>query len=389
MKQNKGFPVLILLGSVAVVALGVWFRTRQPVQNVSPSPNPLAAQSTNATPVNSTANPAAYHTNPAAPAESPVQQIAASFMSSPDARTARQLHAEFRATLASMPKNMAVAEIRRILESKQDGPTHLGFKVAGNGLLDEAPTLRTFLLDQLARLDAAAAAEYSKIILASMDSADEWAVALRNLARGDSSPGASALLEQKTIELLRHVEWQQNPSVGFLEAFDVAVYLGGTSLLPSLTDLVSRQDNPAIAHAAYLALDRLIINNPAATLSALQADMSLMQGREMTRANYFARADVRDPQQRLVLESYLLSPQIGAAELDAFAGRYPSANFMISNNLLTTSATPDHAALASRDAESQRVLDQWQADPRFANLRPELDKMKMRLAEFVRQAAAR
>src|SRR5439155_5381320 len=141
------------------------------------------------------------------------------------------------------------------------------------------------------------------------------------------------------------------------EAFDVAVYLGGTNLMSPLADLVRRQDNPAVAHAAYLALDRMVINDAGNMLAALEGDPTLMQGREQTRANYFARADVRDLQQRQIVERYLLDSAHGAAELETFAGIFPNANFMISHNLLTQPATPDHAALAGRDAESLRVVE--------------------------------
>ena len=285
-----------------------------------------------------------------------------------------------------MPANEAIAEIRRFLESQADAPTHLGFKVTNSGALDEAPTLRTFLLDEMARLDPSAAAEFAKVILASKDSPDEWAVALRNLARGDASADGRALLEQKTIELLEHEPWQQNPSVGFLEAFDAAVFVGGTKIMPTLAELVRRKDNQAVAHAAFLALDRLTISDPVQTLTALQATSEWMDGREQTRANYFARGDVRDPRQRELLENYLLNPQLGAAELEAFAGVYPNANFMISPNLLTQNHTPERGSLMLRDAESLRIVQEWMADPRFAKQRPALRKMEQRLQEFVQQA---
>jgi hypothetical protein len=210
---------------------------------------------------------------------------------------------------------------------------------------------------------------------------------LRSLARGDTSAEGRALLEQKTGELLRYDAWQQNPTSGYLEAFDAAVYLGGTNLMPALSDLLRRQDNPAVAHAAFLALDRLVINDAVTTLDVLESAPDLMQGRELTRANYFARADVRDPQQRQVLEKYLLDPQIGSEELNTFAGVYPNANFIISANLLTPTPTPDRAALTSRDAESLRLMDDWLVDPRFGRVRPELEKAKVRLEQFVRQAA--
>ncbi len=318
-------------------------------------------------------------------ATSSLQKIYGSLKTAPDAATARRELAELRATLSDMPTTEAVAAIKQFLDSKADADTGLGFKVGKNGLLDDAPTLRTFLLDELARLDTAAAADYSKVILGGMDSPDEWAIALRNLARGDTSDQGHALLEQKTSEMLQYEPWQQNPSTGFLEAFDTAVYLGGTSLMPTLTDLVRQQDNPAVAHASYLALDRLVINNPTATLTALLADPASMQGRELTRANYFARANVGDPQQLQVVENYLLNPQISPAEIDTFTGLFPNANYMISQNLLTQTQTPDSAALVSRDAESLRVVQQWLADPRFASLRPSLEKTEVRLAGYVQQ----
>ena len=297
--------------------------------------------------------------------------------------------ADLHNALATMGKGEAVSAICQFLDSKADTPTHLGFKVAPNGLLDQAPTLRTFLLDELARLDPAAAAAYAKAVLAKQDSPDEWAVALRNLAWGDPSPEGRALLEEKTREMLRYDAWQQAPSAGFLEAFDAAVFLGGTNLAPSLTELVRKQDNPALAHAAYLALDRLVINTPLSLLTALEAQPDLMQGREATRADYFARADVRDPQQRQVLENYLLDPLRSAAELEQFAAVYPNANFMISPNLLTQTQTPDHSALVSRDAAALQAVQEWLADPRFAKLQPSLTTITLRLQQFTVQGPGR
>lgn len=306
------------------------------------------------------------------------------------ARTAEEQTAaleRLRQTLASGATNETVDAIRRVLDTKMDGPTGKGFKVGGKGALVEAPTLRTMLLDQLGQLDPAAAAAYARTILDGSDSADEWAVALRNLARGDASPDARALLSAKMDALLRNTAWQQEASVGYLEAFDTAVYLGGKSLLPPLTDLVRKQDNQAVAHAAFLALDRMVFNQPAETLSELEQHGDWMQGREQTRADYFARANVGDDAQRRIVEAYLLDPTRSAAELQAFAGVFPNANFMISQNLLTDNATLDGAALRQRDLKSLEVVNQWLADPRFQDLRPTLSRMQQRLQGFVSQAA--
>lgn len=293
--------------------------------------------------------------------------------------------ARLREVLQSGNTNEMSLAIRRLLDGKTDAVTGQGFKIGGGGSLIEAPTLRTLLLDQLAVIDPAAAATYARTILNSSTSPDEWAVALRNLARGDTSVEAHTLLETKTGELLRNEAWQREASVGYLEAFDTAVHLGGTTLLPPLTELVSKKDNQAVAHAAFLTLDRLVINQPAQTLAVLNEHPEWMTGREETRANYFARADVGDAVQRQLVESYLLDAARGPAELQAFAGVFPNANFMISHNLLTSNATLDGATLARRDAASLEVVNQWLNDPRFEKLRPQLEKMKARLNEFTKK----
>jgi hypothetical protein len=315
-----------------------------------------------------------------------LRAAAADLANASDAAKRKQALARLRQTLASRPAHEASAAIRRFLDSKADATTQQGFKIGAKGFLNEAPSLRTFLLDYLGQIDPAAAAEYARVILSSKDSPDEWAVALRNLATGDPSAEGRALLQQKAGEMLQYGPWQQNPSTGYLEAFDVAVYVGGTGLVPALAELVRMQDNPAVAHAAYLALDRLAITEPAALLGALEADPDLMQGREQTRANYFARADVRDLQQRQVLENYLLDPRTSSQELQQFAGLFPNANYMVSQNLLTPTPTPDHAALTSRDAASLQAVQDWLADPRFASLQRPLQTVEQRLEDFARQA---
>ncbi len=381
-KNNFGRGLwLVVAGILLLAALIQWFRHRPPKNTLSQTSATNAPDS-----LVSSHGVAATNANHPSASNSRLQQAFDLLNTAPDAKTTRQELAEMRGALAAMPANEAVAAIRQFLDSKADAPTRFGFKLTASGTLDEAPTLRIFLLDEMARLDPSAAAEYAKVILASKDSPDEWAVALRNLAKGDASADGRTLLEQKTVELLQHEPWQQNPSVGFLEAFDAAVFVGGKKVMPALSDLVRRKDNQAVAHAAFLSLDRLVINDPVQTLTAMQSAPEWMEGREQTRANYFARGDVRDPRQRELLESYMLNPQITAAELEAFAGVYPNANFMISPNLLTENRTPERGALVARDAESLRVLQEWIADPRFAKQRPALEKISRRLEEFVRQA---
>jgi len=369
-------------GVLIAVALAIWWRPR----GTRPGGGIVVSSNAPARPIASEAVTHGVGAEAAGDLDAKLRAAAADLANASDAAKQKEALARLRQTLASSPTNQASVAIRRFLDSKMDAPTRQSFKIGGKGFLNEAPTLRTFLLDYLGQVDPAAAASYARGVLGSSESPDEWALALRNLALGDTSAEARALLEQKTGELLRREAWQQEPSVGYLEAFDAAVYLGGTNLAPSLAELVRRQDNPAVAHAAYLALDRLVIKDTSQLLTALEAAPELMQGREATRADYFARADVRDVPQRQVLERYLLDPQRSGAELAQFAGLFPNANYMISPNLLTPTPTPDHTALTSRDAASLQTVQDWLVDPRFANLQRPLQKVKQRLEDFARQA---
>src|SRR5262249_19305615 len=150
------------------------------------------------------------------------------------------------------------AAIRQFLDSGADAPTRQGFKIGAKGMLTEAPTLRVFLLDYLAQLDPGAAAAYAQTILQTKSSADEWAVALRNYALANPTPEAKRFLQEKARDMMLYEPWQKDPSVGYLEAFDVAVYAGGPDFAPTLADLVRQKENRAVAHAAYLALDRMV-----------------------------------------------------------------------------------------------------------------------------------
>ncbi len=279
-----------------------------------------------------------------------------------------------------MPSGDVTAAIRGALESGLDAPTHLDLKPSGDGRLSSAPSLRVFLLDELRARDPAAAKEAARKILQTFTTPDEWAISLAVCA-GDASAAGREFVQGKAREMVKHEPWQQQPTAGFLEAFDVFVFTRDTEFVPDLAGLLNQSTNRAIAHAAFLTLDRLVMSDPVATLGALESNPALLQQRQATRSGYFARADVRDPQQRAVLERYLLNPALGADELARFAGTFPSGNFMVSQNLLTRSATPDAASLTQIDAATVTLIDQWLADSRFQSRKEQLEKIRARLRQ--------
>ena len=115
------------------------------------------------------------------------------------------------------------------------------------------------------------------------------------------------------------------------------------------------------------------------TLGTLNDDPGLLSGRQGAAAGFFARADVRDPDQKALLEDYLLSPDRSLPELEAFAGLYPNESFMVSHNLLTASAALSNAELLSRYQAAQQTVGQWLQESRFAGIWPRLQQVQGRL----------
>lgn len=295
---------------------------------------------------------------------------------------------DLRTALAAMPPDEAVRWIRSFLDGGMDKETGLSFEIGSDGNLTEWPSFRTFLIDVLHTIDPAAAAETSRNLLDSPTSADEWALALRNVAKVDDGGKNRDFLRKKTEELIRNPEWQAKPTIGYLNAFDVLVHTGAIESTPLLSSLVQRKDRRDLAHAGFLSLDRLVQHHPVELLQQLATDVSLQQSRPEMTAQQFARADLRDPAQQEIVRKWLLDPSRTTPQLQAFASSFPNNNQFISHNLLTREATPAGGDLAAHDREVLEIIRAWENDPAFDGVKESLHVMSRRLKEFTKTQPA-
>ncbi|MBL49911.1 MAG: hypothetical protein CMP28_13310 [Roseibacillus sp.] len=292
-----------------------------------------------------------------------------------------------RKKLAGKPRREAIAAIEEFLGRGSDRATGMELRVGRGGTIEGWPTLRVFLLDLLLEIDPGAAARISRGILAAESSADEWAIALRNVARGEG-PGANRdYLRKRTEALIANPEWQARPSIGYLNAFDVLVYAKATETQPLLSGLVRRKDRPDLAHAAFLTLDRLVQREPVEMLTRLKGDRALQKSRPQMTAQQFARADLRDNSQRAIVRSWLLDPSRTSTELENFSAIYPNNNKLISDNLLTSEQQVPGADLQAHDREVLAVIRGWRGDPVFETRARYLEVMERRVSRFVKEAA--
>ena len=312
----------------------------------------------------------------------------AALKSASSADAARQILTALRAYLDSLPPDIAAAVITRFLANPaNNATTRIDFSISQSGFLDGQPSLRVALLDWLGQIHPREAGVLAAKVLATPTDADEWAVCLRNYARAYPTAESQAFLRAKTEELIRNPAWRVNPSIGFFESFDVLVHTRATESTGLLSDLVAVRtpEGKPLAHASFLTLDRLTLREPTAMMKQLSAHPELTQARGEMVANFFARADLRDPDQQQLVRTYLLDPTRTGTELAAFAGVYPNANFSISKNLLSENITLSRDEIVARDLAALAIINDWLADPSFLPVKSHLTTIHQRLETFVSQ----
>lgn len=286
------------------------------------------------------------------------------------------------------PREESVAAIVAFLETGEDIRTQLRFVVGPGGVLRQAPSMRVFLLDLLGRLDRGEALAAAEAVFAEKSSPDEWSISLRNTALahqaqdGRLDESARGYLALRFVEMISEPAWADQPTPGYLEAFDTLVYINGVEYLAALSDLMNPDQPRGSQYAAFLTFDRLVEQNPRHVLNRLNEDPSLLEERPYTRADFMARADVRDPQQREAVETYLLNPALAEEERDQFMGQYPNQNRMLSHNLLSTLISDDAEDLYAQISATLEQVQTWQGDARFAHLYTELQALEVHLSEI-------
>ncbi len=260
---------------------------------------------------------------------------------------------------SSADEAAAVAAIVAFLKSGEDAPTKLPFSVGLEGVMEATPTLRTALLDLLPSLDPTAALEVAREIMDQKKSQDEYALAIRNVAWNDLDGDMKKELETRFQQMLTTSEWRKNPSAGFLEGLDVAVELANEKTFATMTQLNSEaitDQNSTLARASLIALDRMVVSDPAILVKAYEDDPELSGLAPDERASLMSRLDITDAAQRKIFLGYLNLPSHGPEELAYFTRIFPNGNFIHGNWLITTTGPSD--SIDSRFEADLKILDE-------------------------------
>ncbi|MHA3770977.1 hypothetical protein ACXR0O_05500 [Verrucomicrobiota bacterium sgz303538] len=377
---------LLLAGGAAAVVLGaaVYLHSSpQPAPSQATSPDRISGAASDGDRANSDQASSQETTSPQTDLRDPIQNSIEKLFSRLESgkATAAELEALRRELLSADPQR-ATAAIRAFLDSSRDALTRQEFTIGDGGTLAGAPTMRTFLLDLLGQISKKshtdAAAVVSRQVLETKQSSDEWAVALRNV--GWTDPRSKPYLAGKVREMLAYEPWASQPSAGFLEAFDVAVFSQDPAFIPDLSNLL-RGGNPELQRAAAVALDRLSAMAPLVVMTYLNSNPSELADRPFLRADYYAKADLSNSEQRKALETYLARTDVSVAEKTKLVKALATPAAFVSENLLTPSPLADADDSPVREQQLNQLLTQWLTQNRYPELQGEMARVQQRIGK--------
>jgi len=291
--------------------------------------------------------------------------------------------------LRSLPKSEAIEIIISVLDSGENYSLMLDFAVGVGGRLAEAPNYRVALFEMLGEFDIDAAAAYADKIFTESRDADEWAIALQHKVNADPEGQNLDLVEQRYSEMITNINWIKNPTGGFMEAMDVAVYLGSELQLNQLEALYGiSPDDQGLNWGTSLAMERIQLKEPQIVAEAFQKDPDFLAESTGNRVHAMSRMDIRDELQLTTLEDYLDRKDLSEDEVDYFFGIFPNQNFTDSYRLVSDEGVfPTLDERAMLDIASHKQVVTWLEENRFPQHQDYLIQIRLTLEEFIQDMA--
>ena len=288
--------------------------------------------------------------------------------------------AMLRRRLLEVDPAQAIAAILSFLATGQDARTGETFLIGRDGELTGAPTFRVMLLDVLGRIcrehGSPDAALMARSLLERRTSADEWALALRNIAW--TEPSERAYLAGKMRDMIHYEPWRQQPGAGFLEAFDIIVFSRDVAFVPDLGEMVSGEDE-SLRRAAAAAMDRLSEMAPLDVMAYLNAHPGEFADRPFLRADYYSKADLSNAQQRQAVETYLSRQDVKLDEKSKLLSMFANPGSFVGDTLVNEPPPADDPP--QKNAALRTAVNDWLKSNRFPELTGPLVNLDRRLAQ--------
>lgn len=271
----------------------------------------------------------------------------------------------------------------QLLRSGVDAKTGIPFKVGSQSSVKGCPSLRVFLLEVLGTADPDLACEVGREILASTNSAEEYAVALKPLATKGPLRASNEELEGYFATMLGKPDWQS--SDGLAEGLDLARNVATPAAATTLVEWL--KTSPPARELGQMALDETAAAHPQLMVTLMADQPALLEGNAGLRASLLARAAVSEDAQAGMVENYLHDPAVPVQEKREFLKLFPMRSATSGYRLYGGVPAPyEQGTVVQDDQAALETVTRWKADPALGELLPEMNKLEGRLQTWVRQA---
>lgn len=252
------------------------------------------------------------------------------------------------------------SEVRAYFATGQDVSTGLSFDIGTDGSIDQPSSLRVALLDLLVRLAPDQAVVMGRELLPKAKNGDEWAAALKAASLLPEPNPDRAFLVAEVRRRLTQRDWLDNPTAGFLAAFDAVPHFADEGLCGELARIYVSPQSAASTHtAAELALSETAQLHAAWFVGFMLEHTDFLAEVPAMRGTLLASADVREEAARSRLVAYFGKAGASEEEFAAFLEKFPQTTWTSGVRLFTGGLTPGLAAAEkpSQYAAAVAVID--------------------------------
>ena len=251
------------------------------------------------------------------------------------------------------------------LDSGNDASTGRHFEVTVGGRLSGAPTMRIASLDWLGDADPQLAHQYSRGVLQTTTSADEAAIALRNIGKA-VTPGVTQDFKRAAKEFAVDDRWMANPTAGYFEGLDALVYSGSFENMQTLAIVAMKSPKyqPIISGIA----DALVSRDPIQMLRNSLENPGVLGDLLQYRPLWFARPRFGEPGYQEVLIEYIRSDSVHVDEKETFFRAFPRFRKLTAPRLLTEDQLMSGPEMREQFDASRQFLSDIQNEGINSNL---------------------
>lgn len=250
-----------------------------------------------------------------------------------------------------------------------------GFSIGKRSEILSASSSRAVMLNLLADADPEFALAEAESILSNTDDADLHSVAMQTVSKlADSIDTAERLLDSAVTYHLSNDTWLSEPTVGFLQGFDLAVAHPAETYATQLLDLESGDHLREVQYAARLVLDRWSQEDYMWTVEQFRESPLYGTVDFRLRAQTFARANPESQQELQAFIAYLEDSATSIEEAGRALSLYPLMSNHVSRNLVSVSRPPRHAHVADVVALAADWLTEYADETEREELLPLVSK---------------